>query len=136
MISAATAYAEIKAANSDWHFVTVDRAVGVGNFDNIVTSVIADNRIIGLDINDEYDALEETTEADSILADLEGKDSGRLYLVYSDTDTGGDENDNKALSVAGRLASVNFNIANSLPHHEVQAASGNHARFRLDTRAT
>ena len=97
----------ISGLDDGWYFVTVDSGIRLGS-DLLSLSrwVQAKTHMLALDVVDE--GVLTTNESTSLASQLSALEQQRTFLVWSRT------RDNKALSLAGRLSSVNFEGQNTL----------------------
>ena len=97
----------ISGLDDGWYFVTVDSSITTGS-DLLALSrwVQAKTHMLALDVVDE--GVLTPNESTSLAAQLSALEQQRTFLVWSRT------RDNKALSLAGRLSSVNFEGQNTL----------------------
>ena len=97
----------ISGLDDGWYFVTVDSGIRLGS-DLLALSrwVQAKVHMLALDVVDE--GILKPNESTSLAAQLSTLEQQRTFLVWSRT------RDNKALSLAGRLSSVNFEGQNTL----------------------
>ena len=91
----------ISGLDDGWYFVTLDSGIRLGS-DLLALSrwVQAKTHMLALDVVDE--GVLTPNESTSLAAQLSALEQQRTFLVWSRT------RDNKALSLAGRLSSVNF----------------------------
>ena len=97
----------ISGLDDGWYFVTVDSGIRLGS-DLLSLSrwVQAKAHMLALDVVDE--GVLTPNESTSLAAQLSALEQQRTFLVWSRT------RDSKALSLAGRLSSVNFEGQNTL----------------------
>ncbi len=97
----------ISGLDDGWYFVTVDSGIRLGS-DLLALSrwVQAKTHMLALDVVDE--GVLTPNESTSLAAQLSALEQERTFLVWSRT------RDNKALSLAGRLSSVNFDGEDTL----------------------
>ena len=97
----------ISGLDAGWYFVTVDSGIRLGS-DLLSLSrwVQAKTHMLALDVVDE--GVLTPNESTSLAAQLSALEQQRTFLVWSRT------RDSKALSLAGRLSSVNFEGQNTL----------------------
>ena len=97
----------ISGLDDGWYFVTVDSSITTGA-DLLALSrwVQAKTHMLALDVVDE--GVLTPNESTSLAAQLSALEQQRTFLVWSRT------RDNKALSLAGRLSSVNFDGQDTL----------------------
>ena len=97
----------ISGLDDGWYFVTVDSGIRLGS-DLLSLSrwVQAKTHMLALDVVDE--GVLTPNESTSLAAQLSALEQERTFLVWSRT------RDSKALSLAGRLSSVNFEGQNTL----------------------
>ena len=97
----------ISGLDDGWYFVTVDSSITTGS-DLLALSrwVQAKTHMLALDVVDE--GVLTLNESTSLAAQLSALEQQRTFLVWSRT------GDGKALSLAGRLSSVNFDGQNAL----------------------
>ena len=97
----------ISGLDDGWYFVTVDLGIRLGS-DLLSLSrwVQAKTHMLALDVVDE--GVLTPNESTSLAAQLSALEQQRTFLVWSRT------RDSKALSLAGRLSSVNFDGQNTL----------------------
>ena len=97
----------ISGLDDSWYFVTVDSGIRLGA-DLLALSrwVQAKTHMLALDVVDE--GVLTPNESTSLAAQLSALEQQRTFLVWSRT------RDSKALSLAGRLSSVNFEGQNTL----------------------
>ena len=97
----------ISGLDDGWYFVTVDSSITTGaDLLSLSRWVQAKTHMLALDVVDE--GVLTTNESTSLAAQLSAMEQQRTFLVWSRT------RDNKALSLAGRLSSVNFDGQNTL----------------------
>ena len=97
----------ISGLDDGWYFVTVDSSITTGaDLLSLSRWVQAKTHMLALDVVDE--GVLTPNESTSLAAQLSGLEQQRTFLVWSRT------RDNKALSLAGRLSSVNFDGQNTL----------------------
>ena len=97
----------ISGLDDGWYFVTVDSSITTGaDLLSLSRWVQAKTHMLALDVVDE--GVLTTNESTSLAAQLSAMEQQRTFLVWSRT------RDNKALSLAGRLSSVNFEGQNTL----------------------
>ncbi len=91
----------ISGLDDGWYFVTVDSGITTrADLLSLSRWVQAKTHMLALDVVDE--GVLTPNESTSLAAQLSGLEQQRTFLVWSRT------RDNKALSLAGRLSSVNF----------------------------
>ena len=97
----------ISGLDDSWYFVTVDSGIRLGA-DLLALSrwVQAKTHMLALDVVDE--GVLTPNESTSLAAQLSALEQQRTFLVWSRT------RDSKAMSLAGRLSSVNFEGQNTL----------------------
>ena len=97
----------ISGLDDGWYFVTVDSSITTGaDLLSLSQWVQAKAHMLALDVVDE--GVLTPNESTSLAAQLSALEQQRTFLVWSRT------RDNKALSLAGRLSSVNFDRQNTL----------------------
>ena len=97
----------ISGLDDGWYFVTVDSSITTGaDLLSLSRWVQAKTHMLALDVVDE--GVLTPNESTSLAAQLSALAQQRTFLVWSRT------RDNKALSLAGRLSSVNFDGQNTL----------------------
>ena len=97
----------ISGLDDGWYFVTVDPSITTGaDLLSLSRWVQAKTHMLALDVVDE--GVLTPNESTSLAAQLSALAQQRTFLVWSRT------RDNKALSLAGRLSSVNFDGQNTL----------------------
>ena len=97
----------ISGLDDGWYFVTVDSSITTGaDLLSLSRWVQAKVHMLALDVVDE--GVLTPNESTSLAAQLSALAQQRTFLVWSRT------RDNKALSLAGRLSSVNFDGQNTL----------------------
>ncbi len=97
----------ISGLDDGWYFVTVDSGITTrADLLSLSRWVQAKIHMLALDVVDE--GVLTPNESTSLAAQLSGLEQQRTFLVWSRT------RDNKALSLAGRLSSVNFEGQNTL----------------------
>ena len=97
----------ISGLDDGWYFVTVDTSITTGaDLLSLSRWVQAKAHMLALDVVDE--GVLTPNESTSLAAQLSALEQQRTFLVWSRT------RDGKALSLAGRLSSVNFNGQNAL----------------------
>ena len=97
----------ISGLDYGWYFVTVDSSITTGaDLLSLARWVQAKAHMLALDVVDE--GVLTPNESTSLAAQLSALEQQRTFLVWSRT------RDNKALSLAGRLSSVNFDGQNAL----------------------
>ena len=97
----------ISGLDDGWYFVTVDSSITTGaDLLSLSRWVQAKAHMLALDVVDE--GVLTPNESTSLAAQLSALEQQRTFLVWSRT------RDNKALSLAGRLSSVNFDGQNAL----------------------
>ena len=97
----------ISGLDDGWYFVTVDSSITTGaDLLSLSRWVQAKTHMLALDVVDE--GVLTPDESTSLAAQLSALAQQRIFLVWSRT------RDNKALSLAGRLSSVNFEGQNTL----------------------
>ena len=97
----------ISGLDDGWYFVTVDSSITMGaDLLSLSRWVQAKTHMLALDVVDE--GVLTPNESTSLAAQLSALAQQRTFLVWSRT------RDNKALSLAGRLSSVNFEGQNTL----------------------
>ena len=97
----------ISGLDDGWYFVTVDSSITTGaDLLSLSRWVQAKVHMLALDVVDE--GVLTPNESTSLAAQLSALAQQRTFLVWSRT------RDNKALSLAGRLSSVNFEGQNTL----------------------
>ena len=97
----------ISGLDDGWYFVTVDSSITTGaDLLSLSRWVQAKAHMLALDVVDE--GVLTPNESTSLAAQLSALAQQRTFLVWSRT------RDNKALSLAGRLSSVNFDGQNTL----------------------
>ena len=97
----------ISGLDDGWYFVTVDSSITTGaDLLSLSRWVQAKAHMLALDVVDE--GVLTPNESTSLAAQLSALEQQRTFLVWSRT------RDNKALSLAGRLSSVNFDGQNTL----------------------
>ena len=97
----------ISGLDDGWYFVTVDSSITTGaDLLSLSRWVQAKVHMLALDVVDE--GVLTPNESTSLAAQLSALEQQRTFLVWSRT------RDNKALSLAGRLSSVNFEGQNTL----------------------
>ena len=97
----------ISGLDDGWYFVTVDSSITTGaDLLSLSRWVQARVHMLALDVVDE--GVLTPNESTSLAAQLSALEQQRTFLVWSRT------RDNKALSLAGRLSSVNFEGQNTL----------------------
>ena len=97
----------ISGLDDGWYFVTVDSSITTGaDLLSLSQWVQAKVHMLALDVVDE--GVLTPNESTSLAAQLSTLEQQRTFLVWSRT------RDNKALSLAGRLSSVNFEGQNTL----------------------
>ena len=97
----------ISGLDDGWYFVTVDSSITTGaDLLSLSQWVQAKTHMLALDVVDE--GVLTPNESTSLAAQLSALAQQRTFLVWSRT------RDNKALSLAGRLSSVNFEGQNTL----------------------
>ena len=97
----------ISGLDDGWYFVTVDSGITTGaDLLSLSRWVQAKVHMLALDVVDE--GVLTPNESTSLAAQLSALEQQRTFLVWSRT------RDNKALSLAGRLSSVNFDGQNTL----------------------
>ena len=97
----------ISGLDDGWYFVTVDSSITTGaDLLSLSRWVQAKAHMLALDVVDE--GVLTPNESTSLAAQLSALEQQRTFLVWSRT------RDNKALSLAGRLSSVNFGGQNAL----------------------
>ena len=97
----------ISGLDDSWYFVTVDSSITTGaDLLSLSRWVQAKVHMLALDVVDE--GVLTPNESTSLAAQLSALEQQRTFLVWSRT------RDNKALSLAGRLSSVNFEGQNTL----------------------
>ena len=97
----------ISGLDDGWYFVTVDSSITTGaDLLSLSRWVQAKTHMLALDVVDE--GVLTPNESTSLAAQLSALAQQRTFLVWSRT------RDNKALSLAGRLSSVNFEGQNTL----------------------
>ena len=97
----------ISGLDDGWYFVTVDSSITTGaDLLSLSRWVQAKAHMLALDVVDE--GVLTPNESTSLAAQLSALEQQRTFLVWSRT------RDNKALSLAGRLSSVNFEGQNTL----------------------
>ena len=97
----------ISGLDDGWYFVTVDSSIPTGaDLLSLSRWVQAKTHMLALDVVDE--GVLTPNESTSLAAQLSALEQERTFLVWSRT------RDGKALSLAGRLSSVNFEGQNTL----------------------
>ena len=97
----------ISGLDDGWYFVTVDSSITTGaDLLSLSRWVQAKTHMLALDVVDE--GVLTPNESTSLAAQLSALEQQRTFLVWSRT------RDNKALSLAGRLSSVNFDGEDTL----------------------
>ena len=97
----------ISGLDDGWYFVTVDSSITTGaDLLSLSRWVQAKTHMLALDVVDE--GVLTPNESTSLAAQLSALEQQRTFLVWSRT------RDSKALSLAGRLSSVNFDGQNAL----------------------
>ena len=97
----------ISGLDDGWYFVTVDSSITTGaDLLSLSRWVQAKTHMLALDVVDE--GVLTPNESTSLAAQLSALEQQRTFLVWSRT------RDGKALSLAGRLSSVNFEGQNTL----------------------
>ena len=97
----------ISGLDDGWYFVTVDSSITTGaDLLSLSRWVQAKAHMLALDVVDE--GVLTPNETTSLAAQLSALEQQRTFLVWSRT------RDNKALSLAGRLSSVNFDGEDTL----------------------
>ena len=97
----------ISGLDDGWYFVTVDSSITTGaDLLSLSRWVQAKAHMLALDVVDE--GVLTPNESTSLAAQLSALEQQRTFLVWSRT------RDSKALSLAGRLSSVNFEGQNAL----------------------
>ena len=97
----------ISGLDDGWYFVTVDSSITTGaDLLSLSQWVQAKTHMLALDVVDE--GVLTPNESTSLAAQLSALEQQRTFLVWSRT------RDSKALSLAGRLSSVNFEGQNTL----------------------
>ena len=97
----------ISGLDDGWYFVTVDSSITTGaDLLSLSRWVQAKTHMLALDVVDE--GVLTPNESTSLAAQLSALEQQRTFLVWSRT------RDSKALSLAGRLSSVNFGGQNAL----------------------
>ena len=97
----------ISGLDDGWYFVTVDSSITTGaDLLSLSRWVQAKAHMLALDVVDE--GVLTPNESTSLAAQLSALEQQRTFLVWSRT------RDNKALSLVGRLSSVNFEGQNTL----------------------
>ena len=97
----------ISGLDDGWYFVTVDSSITTGaDLLSLSRWVQAKAHMLALDVVDE--GVLTPNESTSLAAQLSALEQQRTFLVWSRT------RDGKALSLAGRLSSVNFDGQNAL----------------------
>ena len=97
----------ISGLDDGWYFVTVDSSITTGaDLLSLSRWVQPKAHMLALDVVDE--GVLTPNESTSLAAQLSALEQQRTFLVWSRT------RDNKALSLAGRLSSVNFEGQNTL----------------------
>ena len=97
----------ISGLDDGWYFVTVDSSITTGaDLLSLSRWVQAKTHMLALDVVDE--GVLTPNESTSLAAQLSALEQQRTFLVWSRT------RDSKALSLAGRLSSVNFEGQNTL----------------------
>ena len=97
----------ISGLDDGWYFVTVDSSITTGaDLLSLSRWVQAKAHMLALDVVDE--GVLTPNESTSLAAQLSALEQQRTFLVWSRT------RDSKALSLAGRLSSVNFEGQNTL----------------------
>ena len=97
----------ISGLDDGWYFVTVDSSITTGaDLLSLSRWVQAKTHMLALDVVDE--GVLTPNESTSLAAQLSALEQQRTFLVWSRT------RDNKALSLAGRLSSVNFDGQDTL----------------------
>ena len=97
----------ISGLDDGWYFVTVDSSITTGaDLLSLARWVQTKAHMLALDVVDE--GVLTPNESTSLAAQLSALEQQRTFLVWSRT------RDNKALSLAGRLSSVNFEGQNTL----------------------
>ena len=97
----------ISGLDDGWYFVTVDSSITTGaDLLSLSRWVQAKAHMLALDVVDE--GVLTPNESTSLAAQLSALEQQRTFLVWSRT------RDNKALSLAGRLSSVNFDGEDTL----------------------
>ena len=97
----------ISGLDDGWYFVTVDSSITTGaDLLSLSRWVQAKVHMLALDVVDE--GVLTPNESTSLAAQLSALEQQRTFLVWSRT------RDSKALSLAGRLSSVNFDGQNTL----------------------
>ena len=97
----------ISGLDDGWYFVTVDSSITTGaDLLSLSRWVQAKVHMLALDVVDE--GVLTPSESTSLAAQLSALEQQRTFLVWSRT------RDSKALSLAGRLSSVNFEGQNTL----------------------
>ena len=97
----------ISGLDDGWYFVTVDSSITTGaDLLSLSRWVQTKTHMLALDVVDE--GVLTPNESTSLAAQLSALEQQRTFLVWSRT------RDNKALSLAGRLSSVNFEGQNTL----------------------
>ena len=97
----------ISGLDDGWYFVTVDSGIRLGaDLLSLSRWVQAKVHMLALDVVDE--GVLTPNESTSLAAQLSSLEQQRTFLVWSRT------RDSKALSLAGRLSSVNFEGQNTL----------------------
>ena len=97
----------ISGLDDGWYFVTVDSSITTGaDLLSLARWVQTKAHMLALDVVDE--GVLTPNESTSLAAQLSALEQQRTFLVWSRT------RDNKALSLAGRLSSVNFDGQNAL----------------------
>ena len=97
----------ISGLDDGWYFVTVDSSITTGaDLLSLSRWVQAKAHMLALDVVDE--GVLTPNESTSLAAQLSALEQQRTFLVWSRT------RDSKALSLAGRLSSVNFDGQNAL----------------------
>ena len=97
----------ISGLDDGWYFVTVDSSIATGaDLLSLSRWVQTKTHMLALDVVDE--GVLTPNESTSLAAQLSALEQQRTFLVWSRT------RDNKALSLAGRLSSVNFDGEDTL----------------------
>ncbi len=97
----------ISGLDDGWYFVTVDSSITTGaDLLSLSRWVQAKTHMLALDVVDE--GVLTPNESTSLAAQLSALEQQRTFLVWSRT------RDSKALSLAGRLSSINFDGQNAL----------------------
>ena len=97
----------ISGLDDGWYFVTVDSSITTGaDLLSLSRWVQTKAHMLALDVVDE--GVLTPNESTSLAAQLSALEQQRTFLVWSRT------RDNKSLSLAGRLSSVNFDRQNTL----------------------